>query len=324
LRILITGLSGFAGNHLIEYLSREENHIFFGIDLEKCSKKLGIGTSQLMEEKADLTDGAIADNMIERFKPDQVYHLAAQSSVKRSWEDPIGTFRSNVFGGINLLESIRKRKPGAGILVICTAEEYGRIKSSRAIKESDKIYPKNPYAVSKSAMDFISTMYHGAYGLNIMVARSFNHIGPGQSEGFVCSDFARQIALIEAGTQKPVIYVGNLDSSRDFLDVRDVVRAYWHIMNRGKPGEVYNVCSGKAVKIAALLDILISLSTASNIEIRIDKNKFRPIDIEKIFGDNNKLISETGWQPEHMLEESLKDTLNWWRKEIDIQKGNLI
>lgn len=322
MRILITGHSGFAGKHLIEYLSRDENHVFFGVDLKKCSTGLDIGDSELSEQRADLTDRKAAGEIIRKFKPDQIYHLAAQSSVSRSWKDPVDTFRSNVFGGINLLESLRETSPGTDMLVICTAEEYGEIKDGRAIIESDKIYPENPYAVSKSAMDFISTMYHRAYGLNIMVARSFNHIGPGQSEGFVCSDFARQISLIEAGRQEPVISVGNLGSSRDFLDIRDAAKAYWHIMNRGKPGDVYNVCSGKAVKISALLDMLISLSSTGNIEVRVDKDKSRPIDIAEIFGDNSKLISATGWQPEYILEASLSDTLDWWREKIDTRKGN--
>jgi len=322
LKILITGHSGFAGKHLIEYLSSDKNHVFFGVDLKRSSTRPDIGDSELIEQMADLSDKKEAGEIIRKFKPDQIYHLAAQSSVSHSWKDPVGTFRSNVFGGINLLESIKEISPGTGMLVICTAEEYGEIKDGRAIIESDKIYPENPYAVSKAAMDFISTIYHRAYGLNIMVARSFNHIGPGQSEGFACSDFARQISLIEAGRQKPLIYVGNLGSSRDFLDVRDVARAYWHIMNKGKPGDVYNVCSGRSVKISALLDMLISLSSKDDIEVRVDKDKSRPIDIEEIFGDNGKLIASTGWQPEYMLETSLSDTLDWWREKINTRKGN--
>ena len=248
MRILITGLSGFAGKHLIEYLSLEGNHEFFGVDLQKCSKDLNIGDSRLVEEKADLTDREEVDSLIKKIKPDQIYHLAAQSSVKLSWKDPVGTFKTNVFSGTNLLESIRALGPDTKMLIVCTAEVYGEISDGNAITESDRIYPENPYAVSKAAMDFTAAMYHKAYGLNIMVTRSFNHIGPGQSEGFVCSDFARQVALIEAGKQDPVISVGNLDSSRDFLDVRDVAKAYWHIMNRGRPGEAYNVCSGSTGK----------------------------------------------------------------------------
>jgi len=322
LRILITGLSGFAGKHLIEYLALQGDHTFFGVDLKKCSTGTDIGGSQLVENMTDLTDAAAVRKLIKQVKPDHIYHLAAQSSVKLSWEDPLGTFRTNVFSGINLLESMRAAASGIKILMVCTAEEYGEVTNGSAITESDSIYPENPYAVSKAAMDFISTMYHKAYGLDIMVTRSFNHIGPGQSEGFVCSDFARQVALIEAGKQDPVISVGNLDSSRDFLDVRDVARAYWHIMNRGRPGEVYNVCSGKPVKVSTLLEILISLSEREDIEIILDKEKFRPIDIPTIVGDNTRLMTTTGWQPQYSLEDSLSDILDWWREKVNPGKGD--
>ena len=321
MRILITGLSGFAGKHLIEYLSLEGNHDFYGVDLQNCSQELTIGDSSLVEEKADLTDRSEVDRIIKKIKPDQVYHLAAQSSVKRSWEEPVGTLKTNIFSGVNLLESIRILSPGTSMLVVCTAEIYGEITEGDAIKESYRIYPENPYAVSKAAIDFLASMYHKAYGLKIMITRSFNHIGPGQSEGFVCSDFARQIALIETGKQDPVIMVGNLDSSRDFLDVRDVAKAYWHIMNEGKPGRAYNVCSGNPVKISSLLEMLISLSTREDIEIKLDKDKFRPIDIPTVFGDNSRLTAETEWQPQYTLEDSLGDILDWWREKINKGKG---
>jgi len=321
LKILITGLSGFAGKHLIEYLSLGGVHEFFGVDLERCSSSLNTGDSSLAQEKADLARRDEVDRIINRVQPDQVYHLAAQSSVRRSWEDPVGTFRSNVFSGINLLESIRAGNPGTAILVVCTAEVYGESAEGDAIKESDSIFPGNPYAVSKAAMDFMASIYYKAYGLKVTVARSFNHIGPGQSEGFVCSDFARQVALIEAGKQEPVIKVGNLDSSRDFLDVRDVAKAYWHIMNRGKPGQAYNVCSGIPVKVSSLLEMLIALSRRKDIEIKLDKDKFRPIDIPAIYGDNSRLAAETGWQPQYKLDESLSDILDWWRKMIRTGRG---
>jgi len=316
LRVLITGLSGFAGKHLIEFLASGGTHEFLGIDLACSAGSLEIGDCKLTEEKADLLDRNKIEKIISEFKPEQIYHLAAQSSVSRSWKDPINTFSTNVFGGINILESAKSSVPDARILVICTAEEYGEIEDGRAIKETDKIHPENPYAISKSAMDFTSMVYHRAYGLNIMVSRSFNHIGPGQSEGFVCSDFARQIALIEAGKQEPEVMVGNLDSGRDFLDVRDVARAYWHIMNKGRAGQVYNVCSGKPVKISRLLEILLSLSRVSGIKVKKDMDKFRPIDIQTVFGDNTRLVSGTGWKAEYSLKRSLKDTLDYWRENV--------
>lgn len=316
MRILITGLSGFAGKHLIEFLAGTGKHEFLGLDLKCSAGDLEIGDCKLVEEKADLLDRDKVKKIISGFKPQQIYHLAAQSSVSHSWKDPIGTFSINVLGGINILDGMRSSVPDARVLIICTAEEYGEIEDGKAIKETDKIYPNNPYAISKSAMDFTSMVYHKAYDLNIMVSRSFNHIGPGQSEGFVCSDFARQIALIEAGEQEPEIMVGNLDSRRDFLDVKDVIRAYWHIMNKGKPGQVYNVCSGKPVKILKLLEILLSLSKVNGIGIKKDKSKFRPIDIGTIFGDNSRLVGDTDWKVIYSLDKSLNDTLDYWRKKV--------
>jgi GDP-4-dehydro-6-deoxy-D-mannose reductase len=317
LKILITGHCGFVGKHLMRYLADTGSHLFYGIDLQECRREINIEGLELIEKKADLSDKKAVDSIMNDFKPEQVYHLAARSSVSGSWKDPAGTFNSNVYGGINLLESIKQTLPGSSVLSVCTAEEYGTSGDGRPLREDDRIFPGNPYAVSKSALDFLSAIYNRAYGLNIMVARSFNHIGPGQRPGFVCSDFARQISLIEAGMQKPAILVGNLEASRDFLDVRDVVKAYWRIMNMGRPGEAYNVCSGKPVKISRILDILISLSSMDDIRIEVDRNSFRPVDIKTLFGDNSKLVSETGWKPEYEIEKTLEDTLAWWRKNIN-------
>jgi GDP-4-dehydro-6-deoxy-D-mannose reductase len=317
LKILITGHCGFVGKHLLRNLVNTGNHMFYGIDLQECSRELNIEELELVEKRVDLSDRKAVEDIMKDFRPDQIYHLAARSSVSGSWKDPAGTFNSNVYGGINLLESIRQAVPGASVLVVCTAEEYGASNNGRPLKEDDRIFPGNPYAVSKSALDFLSVIYNRAYGLNIMVARSFNHIGPGQRPGFVCSDFARQISLIEKGMQEPVILVGNLEAGRDFLDVRDVVEAYRYIMNMGRPGEAYNVCSGKPLKISRLLDILISLSSVDNIRIKVDQDNLRPVDIKTLFGDNSKLISETGWKPEYEIEKTLEDTLAWWRKKIN-------
>ncbi|MDZ7836780.1 MAG: GDP-mannose 4,6-dehydratase [Actinomycetota bacterium] len=171
--------------------------------------------------------------------------------------------------------------------------------------------------MSKAALDFFALTYSKAYRLDVLVTRSFNHMGPGQSDRFVCSDFARQIAAIEQGITGPVIKVGNLEAYRDFLDVRDVVAAYISILEKGKNGQAYNVCSGEKIKIADILDTLIELSTASDrIEVKIDEKKFRPIDIPSIYGDNSRLKADTGWQPGYRIEQSLADTLNWWRDKV--------
>ena len=265
----------------------------------------------------DLTDTAKVEKLIKEFRPEQVYHLAAQASVSQSWNDPIETFRVNVFGGVNILESIRKYYAICKFLSVCTAEEYEIMQNSAcAITEESKISPSNPYAISKAALDFFSTTYFDAYKIPVFVSRSFNHIGPGQSDRFVCSDFAKQIAEIEKGLREPTIYVGNLAAYRDFLDVRDVIKAYYCIMNKGKAGEIYNICSGEKQKISELLDILVSLSTAKKIEIKTDSLKLRPIDNEIVYGDNSKLKKHTGWTQDFTIKQALKDTLEYWREKI--------
>jgi len=314
LDILVTGASGFVGKHLIEKLSGKKDKIL-GIDLRIESTD---GADGVCFKEIDIKDPDKVANIIKKLKPSRIFHLAAQSSVKNSWQDPIETFRINVFGGINILEAVKKYSPGSKVLVVCTAEEYGDGNlPGKAIKETDKLNPSNPYAISKAALDFFSTTYNKAYGVNIFVSRSFNHIGPGQSERFVCSDFAKQIALIEKGEAEPLLRVGNLGSYRDFLDVRDVVSAYIRIVERAKPGVVYNVCSGRKTKVKKILDILLSLSSRDDIKIEVDSQRLRPIDTDIVYGDNTRLIKDTGWKAFYELEESLKDTLQWWRSKIN-------
>lgn len=320
MRILITGIAGFAGRHLTTYLTTEDNYEILGIDLnfKNFNSDNSSGKIELLE--ADLTNRQRIFSIIKKFKPQQVYHLAAQSSVSYSWENPVETFRINVLGGINILEGLKIFCPCCRILMVCTAEEYGEIDSgNKAIDENFRIYPQNPYAISKSALDFFSSVYYSAYKLPVYISRSFNHIGPGQSERFVASDFARQIALIESGSQHPVISVGNLQSQRDFLDIRDAVKAYNYIINKGSEGQVYNVCSGKKQKISDLLDILILLSTRSDIKVKIDRSKFRAVDVKIMYGDNSKLKAQTGWTSQYSIETSLKDTLNYWRQNAGLQ-----
>jgi len=317
LKILITGINGFVGVHLANHIAKtEKSYEIAGADLNTKGffDKFGGDKNDIKLLDIDLTDKEKVDELIKDFNPSQVYHLAAQASVSNSWKNPVDTFKNNVFGGVNLLESIRINNPKCSFLCVCTAEEYGMMNHlDSAISEDSIIYPTNPYAISKAALDFFSTTYYLAYKIPIFVTRSFNHIGPGQSENFVCSDFAKQIAEIEKGLKKPEVYVGNLDAYRDFLDVRDVVNAYYYIMNKGKPGQVYNICSGEKIKIRYLLEILISLSSKKNISVKIDSTKLRPVDNEIIYGDNSKLKNHTGWMPKYSIEEALKDTLDYWR-----------
>jgi GDP-4-dehydro-6-deoxy-D-mannose reductase len=325
LKIIITGIAGFVGKHLLRYILGCS-----GITQYDCVDILGVDVSfknfevasftadknRLRIIQTDLKDKEKVDQIIKDFKPDQLFHLAAQSSVDFSWENPRETFEANVFSGINILESVKNHcGKCCRILVTCTAEEYGEsCYGGKGIKEDQMIYPLNPYAISKAALDFFCTTYLKVFELPVFITRSFNHTGPGQSERFVISDFSKQIAEIEKKGEPPVIFVGNLNVYRDFLDVRDVVRAYTSILNNGKFGEVYNVCSGRKSKISDLLEILISYSAVPDIEIRQDKNKLRPIDRETIYGNNGKLKAQTGWKPQYNIRQSLSDTLNWWRE----------
>lgn len=311
MNILITGAGGFVAKHLIARL-QQDNHHMMGIDVrtEGISKKIqGVGL--------DLTQANQTEMLIKDFKPQRIYHLAAQSSVSHSWDQPIDTFRANVFGAINLLQAVKNQAPECRVLAVCTAEEYRPSHQDRAIGEDFPIFPQNPYAISKAAMDFFSLTYSKAYDMEVFVTRSFNHMGPGQSERFVASDFARQVARIEAGLAPPVIRVGNLGAYRDFLDVRDVVAAYQAILERGRQGLPYNVCSGKKTKIEQILNILIGLSSRSGqIKVEVDKNKFRPIDIASIYGDNSRLREDTGWKPGYSIQTSLAHVLEWWRQSV--------
>ncbi len=319
MKILITGVAGFVGRHLCSYLAGDDNNKIIGVDHDFKDFNPDNYGQKVELEKVGLTDRQKVFNVIKKFKPDQVYHLAAQSSVSHSWENPVETFRINVFGSINILEGMRNFCHNCRILVVCTAEEYGETEGEdRAIDENYMIYPQNPYAISKSALDFFSSVYFKAYGLPVFISRSFNHIGPGQSEKFVASDFARQIALIEKGDRPPVIKVGNIDVYRDFLDVRDAVKAYYYIVNKGTCGQVYNVCSGEKRKISDILDILISMSKIKEIRVEIDRIKFRAIDVKIIYGNNNKLKTHTGWTRDYSIKESLEDTLYYWRQKLNL------
>jgi GDP-4-dehydro-6-deoxy-D-mannose reductase len=352
LKTLITGVCGFVGQHLLKFLVDNECSLanegpaagrqggqehLLGIDIRQSGEgniNIFPGSTRVLTDtlksavlqdkisfkfeymQADLTDRKKVDEVISFFKPDRIFHLAAQASVKYSWENPVETFQTNVFSGIYLLEALKRYCPDCKMLIVCTAEEYGEVENGNAsaIREEFNINPSNPYAISKASLDFFASTYQKVNNLNIYISRSFNHIGPGQSENFVTSDFARQIAEIETGVRQPVMHVGNIDVYRDFLDVRDVVRAYECIIRKGRPGQAYNVCSGKKRKISEILDILISLSTRKNISIKVDDLKLRPIDLKVIYGDNSKLKQETGWEPVIDIDRSLIDILNWWRE----------
>ncbi len=270
--------------------------------------------------ECDLRDALSVRIALSRIEPDRIFHLAAQSFVPSSWKAPTETITTNIIGQINLFEAVRSLNLDCKIQIACSSEEYGLVKEDEVpIKETNPLRPLSPYAISKIGQDFLGYQYYKSYGLKVVRTRGFNHTGPRRGDVFVCSNFAKQIASIELGLQKPIIYVGNLDAKRDFTDVRDMVRAYWLALEYCKPGEVYNICSGKAYSIKEVLDMLLSL-TDEKIEVKQDPNRLRPSDVPILLGDNTKFKEATGWEPQIPFEKTLQDLLDYWRGRL---KNNL-
>lgn len=315
MNVLITGITGFTGSHLAEYMIKQPDVRVFGTVRGRHRQLEFINPikNKLTLLECDLTDTNSVVQTIEDSQPDMVFHLAAQSFVPTSWRAPQETFNSNVNGTLNILEVIRKSKFEPKILITGSSEEYGLVKPEEApIKETNQLRPLSPYAVSKVAQDLLGYQYHQSYGMKIVRTRSFNIIGPRSGAKIVSADFARQVAEIEKYSKETVMYVGNLEAQRDFVDVRDVVRAYSLALEKCKYGEVYNVCSEKTVKIKYILDTFLKLSD-KKITITEDSTRMRPSDVPLLLGDCSKFKKETNWKPEYDIDTSLRDVLDYWR-----------
>ena len=309
MKALITGIDGFVGNYLAAILL-ENGYEVYGTSIIPNYKKENIKIFDM-----DLLDKNKVLEVISEVKPNKVFHLAGQSAVGLSWKEPTLTFNINVNGTINLLEAIREKIVDTKILIIGSSDQYGVIKEQDCpINENQKQNPQTPYGISKKTQEEVALLYSKVYNMNIIIARPFNHIGPGQNKNFVVPDFASKIVDIERGAD-PVIKVGNLDTYRDFTDVRDIVRAYVLLLEKGNIGEIYNVGSGSAIRVQEILDKLINLSKLP-ISIEIDPDKFRPIDVPLVLCDNSKIKSDTGWVPGISIDETLKETLEYWRDKI--------
>ena len=321
MNILITGITGFVGSHLSEYCLTKKNIKLYGTVLPANFKKeierLAYLKGRINFLKCDLTNKNEVKKVIVKVRPDKIFHLAGQSRVSLSWDNPEKTIINNITSDLNLLEAVRFLKNSPVIVNAGSSEEYGlTLKNELPVKENNALRPLSPYAVSKIAQEKLAFQYHKSYGLKTVLARFFNTEGPGRGVEFVTSAFAKQIAMIEKGKQKPIIYVGNLTAKRDFTDVRDVARAYWLASEKCNYGEAYNVCSGEARSIKSVLNLLISKSTVKNIIIKEDQSKMRPSDIPVTFGDNSKFKKQTGWKPEVKFEKTMDDLLNYWRKKV--------
>jgi len=308
MKSLITGISGFVGPHLAEHLLNNKHEVF-GVDITK--KKI----ENVISYQTDILDREGLFSVINEIRPDYVFHLAAQSSVKKSFEQPELTRKINVEGTKNLLDSILNAKISPTALIVSSAQIYG-IPKRIPITEQHPLNPQSPYAKSRLEQEKLTLEYSKEHNMKIVIARSFNHTGPGQSEEFVCSDFAKQIVEIEKGLRKPLIKVGNLEAKRDFTDVRDIVKGYLLALEKGKVGERYNLCSGKAYSIEEILYMLIKESECKDIKVRKDPKKMRHSDIPILLGDNSKFRKQTGWKPKIQIEQTLSDILEYWRKQI--------
>lgn len=308
-KILVIGASGFAGPYLCKNLI-DSGYDVFGSKLESQKQNFNgqcVNLNILNEDEIIKT--------IDEIKPDYIIHLAAQSSVKLSWDNPSLTFNINVIGIINIFEALRKLNLRPRILIVGSSEEYGKV-NKNLIDENIETDPLNFYALSKVTQEKIALIYHKNYGFDVICARSFNHIGPGQSTQFVVSNFAKQIVDIEKTNKDGNIYVGNLSAKRDFSDVRDIVNAYRLLIEKGQNGQLYNVGSGNSIEISEILSKLISLSKAK-INVVIDKNRFRPIDTPEIKANINKLKNDTRFKAEHNIDETLLEVLNYFRNKND-------
>ena len=315
MRALITGSEGFVGQHLIHFLLQETSleiigSVYYKLPLPQTP------SPRVHFRHADLQDEAAVHQLIAHWRPDYIFHLAGQSFVPYSWQHPWRTFDQNVHIQLNLFRAMIAEKVDARILVVGSGDEYGAIQpDDLPIDENTPLRPVSPYAVSKITQDFLGWQYHHSHGIQAVRVRPFNHIGPGQRDIFVASSFAKQIAEIEAGIKPPLLRHGNLEARRDFTDVRDMVRAYWLIINQGQAGDVYTIGSGRAISIQHMLETMLSMSHLP-IRTETDPARMRPSDTPVIFSNPAKMQALTGWRPEIPLEQTLADILDDWREKI--------
>ncbi|OGW00101.1 MAG: hypothetical protein A3F81_07860 [Nitrospinae bacterium RIFCSPLOWO2_12_FULL_39_93] len=311
MRALITGVTGFVGSHLSEFLIEKGLEVF-GI----TSSGRTLPSERIKILKCDIRDAAKVKDILSDIKPQQIYHLSAISSPLNSIKNPRTTLDINFYGTLNLVEALRKTGLDSHILFVGSVDEYGAASEKYIpIKEDCPLNPLSPYAVSKTSADMLCYSYVKTYGMNIVRVRPFNHTGPGQRAEFVCSGFAKQIVEIEAKIREPVIYTGNREIQRDFTDVRDMVSAYYLALKKGASDEVYNICSGNTYSILWILNTLLK-SAGLSVEIREDKSKLRHGDVKVIKGDCSKFRAITGWKSTIPFEKTLSDLLDYWRGKI--------
>lgn len=316
MKVLITGIKGFVGSHLVELLFNKGYEVagFCPTDdiAEKPSGAYRALPRGVKVFKGDLRDEEQVARTINTFSPEIIFHLAAQPSVKLSFENPANTFSVNIFGSLNILETVSGIKTPPKTLLVTSSEIYGQLKpEDMPITENFPLAPVNPYGVSKATVDMLGYQYYKAYQLPVYLARAFSHSGPRQRTAAVLSDWTFQTAKIELGLSAPQIKVGNLDVTRDYTDVRDTVKAYLVIIERGNPGQPYNVCSGKGYQLKDLLETITSFCS-KKIKVVSDPSRLRPVDIPILIGSPKKIQTDTGWVPDIKIEKTLRDLYDYW------------
>lgn len=324
-KALITGITGMVGSHLADYLISNTDWEIHGVIrwrspmdnishlLDKVNNKEGV-----FLHYADLNDESSLVSMLKNVEPDYIFHLAAQSYPKTSFDSPIDTMNTNILGTSRLLEAVKINNLDPIIHVCASSEVFGRVpKEKLPINEECTFHPASPYAISKVGTDLVGRYYAEAYNMIVMTTRMFTHTGPRRGDVFAESTFAKQIAMIEAGLIPPIVKTGNLDSLRTWADVRDAVRAY-HMLVTVNPtaGEYYNIGGTYTCSIRDMLSTLLSMSTVKDIVIETDPERLRPIDADLQVPDTTKFMVHTGWKPEISFEETMRDLLNYWRDRI--------
>lgn len=328
MRVLVTGIAGFAGSHLAEALAARGDALSGlvepGTGIQNLEPLLGGGIGALAQEglpQVDLRDAAAVDAAVRELAPEAVVHLAAIAYVPYAVAHAQETFAVNLEGTRHVLEAVRRHRPVARVLVISTSDIYRpEPNGQRAMAEDHPLAPRNPYAASKAEADALAGRYAAAGRLDVVRVRPFNHTGPRQEPRYVCSDFAFQVAEAEAGRRDPVIRVGNLDVHRDFSDVRDIVRGYVMALERARPGGVYNLCTGRAVRIREILDRLVEMARVP-IRVEVDPARWRPVENPWFLGDAGRARRELGWAPAIPLERTLWDLLDFWRGRFRVEGG---
>ncbi len=317
MKVLITGITGFAGSHLVDYLLNSSGVEIHGIQRWRSrTENVEHVVDKISMYECDMRDAHSVTNVIKEVQPDRIFHLAAQSLVPASWKSPAETLGTNILGQLNIFEAVRRVGINPRIQIAGSSEEYGLVlENELPVRETNPLRPLSPYAVSKVSQDVMGYQYFKSFDMDIVRTRAFNHTGPRRPPVFVCSDFARQLVQVGLGLRDPEIRVGNLEAKRDFTDVRDVVIAYWLALEKGVGGEVYNICSGNCFKISEVLDMLIEIA---GVEVKVTKDqaRMRPSDVPVLQGDSSKFSTLTGWKPKIPFKKTLTDLVEFWRRAL--------